>query len=70
MKIVLAVLVVFAASPDFADAAARKRSSVCFDDAKAFCPGFRGRPGDRQACLAKNLAKLSPACRARVEKGG
>lgn len=64
-----ATMLALACAAGNADAKAVKRSSVCIDDTRALCAGINGL-GAQEACLAKNLSKLSPACRVKIERKG
>jgi hypothetical protein len=41
---------------------------VCADYTHSLCPGLDGQLGAQRSCLAKHVGKLSPACRAWVER--
>ncbi|WP_036284734.1 hypothetical protein [Methylocystis sp. ATCC 49242] len=64
------LFLLFAASPAPA-VPLRQVISDCGSDGKAYCEGV-GYGAPMQACLARNKKKLTPACRAiidRLEKG-
>jgi hypothetical protein len=43
---------------------------ACRSDAQSFCAEHIGKPGEMNACLAANKAKLSDSCRKVVEAHG
>ncbi len=43
---------------------------ACRSDAQSFCAEHIGKPGEMNACLAANKARLSDSCRKVVEAHG
>ena len=62
------LLIASLATPVLAQTAAER--AACEADAKKFCPGIRPIGGQLLACMAKEKAKLSDACRKVVESKG
>jgi hypothetical protein len=51
-------------------AATPQEKMACRSDAQSFCAEHIGKPGEMNACLAANKAKLSDTCRKVVEAHG
>lgn len=71
MKPTLIILAILAAAAPAQAVPLRKVISDCGGDGKIYCEGV-GYGAPMQACLARHKSKLTPACRAimdRLEKG-
>lgn len=67
-SIMLVALFASLAAPALAQTAAER--AACQGDAQKLCPGIRPIGGQLLACLAKEKAKLTGACKKVVESKG
>lgn len=68
MKFAVATALALILSPSLAGAVPLRRViSDCGSDGKAYCAGV-GYGAPMQACLSRNKKKLTPACRAIIDR--